>query len=448
MRLVAFRKRLNKIIKCEEEKHMKMKRVIAVLMTAALSAGMLAGCGGSGEDEKSSGSGKVELEFFTQKREASETFDKIIEAFNESQDEIVVTQNIVPDATSVLMSRAATGDLPDIIQVGGMQDANTMQFMKEGHFLDLTGMECLNNVVDEYQEAIKFKGKNYVVPISANFSGVFYNKDMFEEAGYTVPQTYDELISLAQKIKDNGETPFLFPDKDAWTLVQCWEDNIDGSARGDRSQVYKDIANGVTTFEDDALFQETLQKVIDIREYGQGDTLSLGYDQAISDFATGKSYMFMQGIWALPSIKKANPDMNIGMFSFPSNDGDTKVSMGIDVNLAISAKGDHIEEAKEFVEFAASKDMVQLYVDNDYSIPCMKDVTANIPEAQEIVDLVNEGKGVLQATALPKAVADERQNTIQKVTVKDGGEDVNTFLSNLTKVFQDNKEEFLELYGE
>lgn len=78
---------------------------------------------------------------------------------------------------------AATGDLPDIIQVGGMQDSNTMQFMKEGHFLELTDMECLNNVVDEYKDAIKFQGKNYVVPISANFSGVFYNKDMFEEAG-------------------------------------------------------------------------------------------------------------------------------------------------------------------------------------------------------------------------------------------------------------------------
>ena len=81
-------------------------------------------------------SGKIELEFFTQKREAADTFDKIIAEFNASQDEIVVTQNIVPDSTSVLMSRAATGDLPDIIQVGGMQDSNTMQFMKEGHFLD------------------------------------------------------------------------------------------------------------------------------------------------------------------------------------------------------------------------------------------------------------------------------------------------------------------------
>ena len=240
----------------------------------------------------------------------------------------------------------------------------------------------------------------------------------------------------------------MFPDKDPWTLVQCWEDNIDGSARGDRKPVYMDIANGVTTFQDDELFAETLQKVVDIHEYGQGDTLALGYDQAISDFATGKACMFMQGIWALPSIKKANPDMNVGMFSFPSNSGDTKVSMGIDVNLAISAKCANAEAAKKFVEFAASKDMVQLYVDNDYSLPCMKDVTAKIPDAQEIVDLVEDGRGALQVTALPKAVSDERQNTIQKVIMPDEGEDIDTFLTNLTETFMENKDEFLELYGE
>lgn len=431
---------------------MKVKKLTAVLMSAALAAGALAGCGGGQDSSKGEsgdgGSGKIELEFFTQKREAADTFDKIIAQFNESQDEIKVTQNIVPDSTSVLMSRAATGDLPDIIQVGGMQDSNTMQFMKEGHFLDLSGMECLNQVVDDYQEAIKFKGKNYVVPISANFSGVYYDKDKFEDNGYSVPETYDELIDLAEKMKKDGETPFLFPDKDPWTLVQCWEDNIDGSARGDRKPVYMDIANGKTTFQDDELFAETLQKVIDIHEYGQGDTLALGYDQAISDFATGKACMFMQGIWALPSIKKANPNMNIGMFSFPSNSGDTKVSMGIDVNLAISAKCANADAAKKFVEFAASKEMVQLYVDNDYSLPCMKDVTAKIPDAQGIVDLVEEGRGVLQATALPKAVSDERQNTIQKVIVAEDGEDVASFLTKLTETFTENKDEFLELYGE
>lgn len=434
---------------------MKKKKITALLMAAVMAAGLLAGCSSSGDGEGSgdagkSSSGKIELEFFTQKREASETFDKIIESFNESQDEIVVTQNIVPDATSVLMSRAATGDLPDVIQVGGMQDSNTIQFMKEGHFLNLEGMECLEQVEENYKDAIVFQGKNYVVPISANFSGVYYNKQIFTEKGYTVPTTYDELITLAQQMQADGYTPFLFPDKDAWTLVQCWEDNIDGSARGDRRQVYMDIANGTTSFEGDALFQETIQKVIDIRQYGQKDTLALGYDQAISDFATGKACMFMQGIWALPSIKGANPDLEIGMFSFPSNSGETYVSMGIDVNLAISANGKNTEAAKKFVEYAASAEMVQLYVDNDYSIPCIQGAAANIPDAQEIVDLVASGKGVLQATALPKAVSDERSNTIQKVIVSeaDGGEDVNTFLSNLTKVFEENKDEFLELYSE
>lgn len=427
---------------------MKAKKSIALFMSAAMVAGIFTGCGTSDSDESKKDSGKIELEFFTQKREASETFDKIIDKFNESQDEIVVTQNIVPDSTSVLMSRAATGDLPDIIQVGGMQDSNTMQFMKEEHFLDLSGMECLDGVVENYKEAIKFKGKNYVVPISANFSGVYYNKDIFEENGYKVPVTYDELKKLAGDMKKDGMTPFLFPDKDSWTLVQCWEDNIDGSARGDRKPVYTDIANGKTTFQDDALFQESLDKVIDIREYGQGDTLALGYDQAISDFATGKACMFMQGIWALPSIKKANPDMNIGMFSFPSNEGDTKVSMGIDVNLAISATCENADAAKKFINFAASKDMVQLYVENDYSLPCIEGVTANIPDAKDIVDLVEEGKGVLQTTALPKAVSDERANSIQKVIVADGGEDPKAFLTNLTKVFEENKDEFLSVYGE
>ena len=101
---------------------MRAKKVTALLISAVLATGLLAGCGSSGEgqggESAEGSSGKIELEFFTQKREAADTFDKIIAEFNASQDEIVVTQNIVPDSTSVLMSRAATGDLPDIIQVG------------------------------------------------------------------------------------------------------------------------------------------------------------------------------------------------------------------------------------------------------------------------------------------------------------------------------------------
>lgn len=428
------------------------KRNIAVLAMAVVTmGGLLTGCSGSGAESESraDASGRTELEFFVQKREAADTFSKIVEEFNNSQSEIVVKQNIVPDPTTVLMSRAATGDLPDIMQVGGMQDSNTMQFMKEGHFLDLTGEAYLDNVIDNYKESIKYKGKNYVVPISANFSGVFYNKDKFEAAGYTVPKTYDELLAMAEDIKSKGEVPFLFPDKDSWTLIQCWEDNIDGSIRGSRKSLYDGIAAGTATFQDDKTAQESIAKVAEIRQYGQGDTLALGYDQAISDFATGKSYMFMQGIWALPSIKKANPDMKIGMFSFPAGEGvDTKVSMGIDVNIAIAATCKNPDAAKKFLEFLSSKEMVQLYVNNDYSLPCVKEVTPNIPEAEEIVALVDGGKGVLQTLALPKAVSDLRSNTIQGIVLTSDATPADEFLKSLTDSFVENKQEYIDMYGE
>ena len=61
---------------------MKVKQIAAILMSSVLVTGLLAGCGssGSGGDGSSKegaagGSGKIELEFFTQKREAADTFD-------------------------------------------------------------------------------------------------------------------------------------------------------------------------------------------------------------------------------------------------------------------------------------------------------------------------------------------------------------------------------------
>ena len=81
---------------------MKAKKMIALFISTVLTIGTLAGCSSSGNGSSdgksaSSGSGKIELEFFTQKREAADTFDKIISEFNASQEEIVVKQNIVPE---------------------------------------------------------------------------------------------------------------------------------------------------------------------------------------------------------------------------------------------------------------------------------------------------------------------------------------------------------------
>src|SRR6056297_718175 len=62
---------------------------------------------------------EVELEFFQNKREAVETFDKLIEKFEEENPNINIEQNHVPDAETVLKSRLARNNIPDIMGLGG-----------------------------------------------------------------------------------------------------------------------------------------------------------------------------------------------------------------------------------------------------------------------------------------------------------------------------------------
>lgn len=56
----------------------------------------------------------------------------------------------------------------------------------------------------------------YFVPMY-NYPWVFFhNKSAFEEGGYEIPTTWEQLIDLAKAMKDDGLVPFAFADKDLW----------------------------------------------------------------------------------------------------------------------------------------------------------------------------------------------------------------------------------------
>jgi multiple sugar transport system substrate-binding protein len=66
-------------------------------------------------------------------------------------------------------------------------------------------------------------GKYYFVPIYNYPWVVFYNKSTFTQKGYTVPATWDDLITLAKKMKSDGLVPFAFADKDQWPALGLFD---------------------------------------------------------------------------------------------------------------------------------------------------------------------------------------------------------------------------------
>jgi multiple sugar transport system substrate-binding protein len=76
-------------------------------------------------------------------------------------------------------------------------------------------------VGSKYGEAFKVgstgdDGKQYFIPIYLYPWAVFYRKSLWAEKKYTIPKTFDELKTLATKMKSDGLIPFAFADKQGW----------------------------------------------------------------------------------------------------------------------------------------------------------------------------------------------------------------------------------------
>jgi len=334
---------------------------------------------------------KGKIEFFQMKREAVDTFNAIIEKFKEQYPSIEVEQNNIPDASQVLTTRMASNDAPDVF-THWPDRAEYKVLIDEGYVLDISNESFLENINPSIIEMIKYKGKSYMVPIALNAMGVFYNVQQFNELGLTIPNTYSEFVELLKKVKAAGKTPLMLPDKDAWTIEQSsclltgiWLPDIEG--------FYDKLQKGEISVKDEPMFRRHAEVLLELREYGQKDTLGTGYDQAIGEFASGKAVMFLQGIWAIPSIKKANPDFEFAMFPFPGEKPeDTKIVTGVDCAVAIAANSKNLELSKTFLSYLASTEAGQIYADLDGSPSAIKGVETKVKEYAAVVEVMNAGK--------------------------------------------------------
>ena len=66
-------------------------------------------------------------------------------------------------------------------------------------------------------------GHYYFVPIYNYPWVVFYNKSTFASKGYTVPTTWDQMISLCKTMQKDGLIPFAFADKDLWPALGTFD---------------------------------------------------------------------------------------------------------------------------------------------------------------------------------------------------------------------------------
>lgn len=335
----------------EDNQIMGMKKVLALLLSTAMIAGTLVGCGDAattapaGDDtwaaeatdtataDTAEASGDaVEIKWmFWDDLTATEDlmskgYSEVINRFNEQYKGkyhcTPITTNLEEYDTK-LNALIAAGDCPDVYICN--PGPNLTQYVEGGAAADLT--DLLKNQESEWYgtftegifERMTYDGKIYAVPTNFAAALVFYNTEMFEKAGAEVPTTFDEWITACQKLQDAGYTPISCSAGTPWCLSMIAGYLCDRAGGPDN---LVNVNAGKAKWTDES-FITAGTKLAELSKYFQETAAGDSNDQATANFYNGEAAMLVQGSWVIGQINGNNPDFEskCGVFSFPAIEG-------------------------------------------------------------------------------------------------------------------------------
>ncbi|GAA1961489.1 extracellular solute-binding protein [Agromyces allii] len=379
----------------------RIGRFTAISAAAALAVGALAGCS-AGSDE--SGDGSVTLTFWHNSTTGDgKAYWEATAADFEAEHpgvkiEIQAIQNEEMDGK--LQTALNSGDAPDIFMARG--GGKLAAVVEAGQAQDLSSAlsdDTKAALGDGALSAFTVDGKLYGVPSSVLPGGIYYSKDLFEQAGITeTPTTFDELGDAVDKLKAAGIDPIALGAKDAWPAAHWFY----FFALRECSQ---DVFAGLTddpSFTDDCWLRagEDLADFAGTEPFNQGfltTTAQQGAGSSAGLVANHKAAMELMGAWDPGVIASLTPDekplADLGWFPFPAvdgGDGEAGAMMGgVD---GFSCYVDAPKECGEFLEFASQKEYQEGYANAFVTLPANKDAQSVVtdPALQEVLAAVNE----------------------------------------------------------
>lgn len=408
---------------------MKGTKLLAVLLVMAMTLSL----GAAALAEK-----PVELEFYSLKPETVSVMEEIIADFTAENPGIRVTMTAVADARTVLMTRIATNEMPDILNVYPAEDMYKAIFDDE-MILELTDMPFMSNVADTMRDMARYNGKEYALPMTLSSYGIYYRTDIFEKLNLAEPKTYAELLEAAKTLKENGYDAFALPNKDVGNIAQRLERTI-GVLNHNSDEEFQKIANGEMKVEESQTIRAFAQLCMDILPYSTGDSLGLDYESAVADLVNGKAAMMFSGTWMLSTMRASNPDIAIKLIPTPSPLSDElSVAVNIDTSFAVSSSCEHPEEALKFLEYLSRTEVAQKYYAVDGNVNMIKGVEYDKQEHMYMKELMDQGKMFLtQVNFWPTGLREEMRPAAQQLYV-DGN------IDNFVKAFG---EAIMRLYNQ
>ncbi|MDN3445614.1 extracellular solute-binding protein [Microbacterium sp. APC 3901] len=368
-------------------------RLVAGAAALALVGAALTGCSTAGGTET--------IRFTFSKREAIEFMTERVAEYNASQDKVRV--EIDTSGVDVVSASFVRGNPPDIMLAN--YNYEIARFVQRCALTDLSGTEAASTIRDDLQPLMEqygsCEGRTSALPYSVMGASVIYNKEIFEQQGLEVPQTWDELLAVCDQLKEAGIDPFYATFKDDWTVAQGWYDYTAGGSV-DVIDFFDTLAqegtevgpDSAASFEKD--FAEPMDRMMTlVNEYTNADAASRAYGDGNLAFGKGEAAMYLQGPWAFSEIEKTAPDLALGTFPLPMTDDPADLGVRVNMDLAamIPEGSQHQEAARDFLEYLFLPENIEEYNASQLGFTPTDDAPApDDPRVEGMVEYYDNGQ--------------------------------------------------------
>ena len=313
-------------------------------------------------------------------------FQMVLDGFAEQSGADVRFLSAGDDIAAFVGPRIEGGDPPDVAMLP--QPGVLQSFADQGDLIsieDVAGDEVDQNFSETAREVGSADGTLYGVWFkTAQKSTVWYNTNVFADAGVEPPATWDELLETGQTISDSGVEPYSYGGADGWPLSDLFE-NIYLRTAG--PEKYDQLAAHEIPWTDQSV-KDALTTMADVLE---NDKIAGGASGALqTDFNTSVTQAFsdppkgaivFEGDF-VGGIISGETDATLGedadFFDFPSIEGSENVVVG-GGDIAVLLKDS--EGGKALIEYLATPEAAEIWAaEGGYISPNTKVDTSVYPD--------------------------------------------------------------------
>ena len=441
---------------------MKLKKAAALLLSAAMVLG-LAACGGNTDtkDTKAADSNKKAESEATDNNSASDgeevtinfyawsdeegIFTKLANNYMEDHPNVKINMQFTPsdDYNTKLMTAFGGGGEIDCFAVSS--PPTLAQFQAKGSVMALDDLIKENNTdTSGYEgtlESIAIDGKTYALPYKTSSWVVYYNKDLFDQAGVAYLEgdwTWEDYYDVAGQLTSGEGADKIYGSLNFQPTSMWWR--VPANSKGSTNPL------------DDTQLHDWMEAAEYCKSLSDAGYQPLYEDMAsesgadyTGNFLQGKYAMFYTGDWAVEMLNTAiangDGDVNYDIAPLPHWEGEEAATPGAPGLMMVANNAKNPEVAYDFISYCTGAEGADLLLDNDYFPAWQSDETIEKYTSGKIAP--EHIEYIVNQNIISQVPCDENYNSAQNVIKEEvslyllGEQDIDTTESNIKDRIQD-----------